>query len=430
MAKFIIQGRKKLAGTFAVLGAKNAAVKMLAASIMIKGETTIHNVPRILDILRMIEVIESIGVKTSFEGNTLKIDASRVNSFEPNEDPIKKLRGAVVIIGPLLSLFGEAKFFEPGGCIIGARPIDYHIKAFEDMGVETNYSQENNRYHLKANGSYRGGDKDISLEEMSVTTTENALMAAVLRKGKTTIRICACEPEIVDLANFLNQAGAKITGAGTNTMVIEGVEKLNPIEYTVMPDRIEAGTIAIAAAICGGKVEITNIIPEHLSLVLNKFKNSNVDYQIEKTDKVYSKMIVDQKRELIAPNTKWIDTRPYPGFPTDLQSPFAVLMTQANGRSKIFETLFEARFDYVKWLVEMGANIEVVNPFIVEITGPTKLQGKKIESSDLRGGAALLLAGLCAEGRTEIENVEFIDRGYENIDIRLNKLGASIERTN
>lgn len=430
MAKFIIRGGKKLVGTFRVNGAKNAAVKMLAASVMVKGETILHNVPRILDIFRMIEVIESIGVKTNFVGNTLKIDASGVNSFEPDEDPIKKLRGAVVIIGPLLSLFSEAKFFEPGGCIIGARPIDYHIKAFEDLGVETNYNQENNRYHLKANGSYRDGDKDITLEEMSVTTTENALMASVLRKGKTTIRICACEPEIVDLVNFLNRAGAKITGAGTNTIVIEGVEALTPIEYTVMPDRIEAGTIAIAAAICGGKVEVTNIIPEHLSLVFNKFNNSNINYRIEKIDKIYSKLVIDQEAEIIAPKTKWIDTRPYPGFPTDLQSPFAVLMTQATGKSKIFETLFEARFDYVKWLTEMGANIKVVNSFIVEITGPTKLVGKRIKCSDLRGGAALLLAGLCAEGQTEIENIEYIDRGYEKIEIRLNKLGASIERTN
>jgi UDP-N-acetylglucosamine 1-carboxyvinyltransferase len=297
------------------------------------------------------------------------------------------------------------------------------------MGVKTNYDQENNRYHLKAGESYRSGDKDIILEEMSVTTTENALMAAVLRKGKTTIRICACEPEIIDLADFLNKAGAKISGAGTNTIVVEGVEKLGPVEHTVMPDRIEAGTIAIAAAICGGRVEITNIIPEHLSLVLNKFKDSNINYQIEKTDGIYSSMIIEQETEIVAPDTKWIDTRPYPGFPTDLQSPFAVMMTQAKGRCRIFETLFEARFDYVKWLVEMGAEIEVVNPFIVEITGPKKLSGKKIKCSDLRGGAALLLAGLCAQGQTEIENIEFIDRGYENIEIRLNKLGASIERT-
>jgi UDP-N-acetylglucosamine 1-carboxyvinyltransferase len=196
-----------------------------------------------------------------------------------------------------------------------------------------------------------------------------------------------------------------------------------------MPDRIEAGTIAIAAAICGGKVEITNIIPEHLSLVFNKFKNSKINYRIQRDDEIYSTIIIEQKNEIIAPDTKWIDTRPYPGFPTDLQSPFAVLMTQASGKCKIFETLFEARFDYVKWLIKMGAKIEVVNPFIVEISGPKKLFGKKIECSDLRGGAALLLAGLCAEGQTEIDNIEFIDRGYETIEIRLNKLGASIERT-
>jgi len=417
-----------LNGEFKVSGAKNAAVKMLAASIMIKGETTLHNVPRILDIFRMIEVIESLGAKTTFEDNSLKIDASQINTFEPSEEPIKKLRGAVVIIGPLLSLFGQAKFFEPGGCLIGARPIDFHIKAFEDLDVKTTYDPNSNIYQLEADDGYRKGDKEIILEEMSVTTTENAIMAAVLRQGKTVIRICACEPEIIDLVNFLNKAGAKISGAGTNTITVEGVDKLSPIEYTVMPDRIEAGTIAIASAISGGRLEISNVIPEHLALVLNKFKNINVDFSIQNTNTPYSKMIIEQKRELIAPNTKWIDTRPYPGFPTDLQSPFAVLLTQAKGRSKIFETLFESRFDYTKWLIKMGAKIEVTNPFVIEIIGPTRLKASKIECSDLRGGAALLLAALCAEGETTIENIEFIDRGYENIEIRLNKLGAEIER--
>lgn len=428
MKSFKIQGKKQLNGRFTPTGAKNAALKMLAASVMIKGETILHNVPRILDIFRMIEVIESIGAKTKFDGNTLKIDASEVNSSKPDENPIKKLRGSVVIIGPLLSMFGEASFSEPGGCLIGSRPIDYHLKAFSDLGVETTEDQENGKYELKATDRYLSGDQEVALEEMSVTTTENVLMGSVLRKGKTTIRICACEPEIVDLANFLNKAGAKITGAGTHTITVEGVDKLNPVEYTVMPDRIEIGTVAIAAAICGGRVEITNIIPEHLALVLNKFADAQMDFEIIDGEEGQAKIIIDQTRELIAPDAKWIDTRPYPGFPTDLQAPFAVFLTQVKGRSKIFETIFESRFDYVKWLVEMGADIDVVNPFVVEITGPSKLQGKKIECTDLRGGAALLLAGLCAQGETIVENIEFIDRGYEKIEKRLNELGADIER--
>jgi UDP-N-acetylglucosamine 1-carboxyvinyltransferase len=376
----------------------------------------------------MIEVIESVGAKVEFSGNSLTVDASNVNSPQPDETPIKKLRGSVVIIGPLLSIFGKATFSEPGGCLIGSRPIDYHLKAFSDLGVKVVENQNDNKYQLKASDKYYSGDQEIALEEMSVTTTENVLMGSVLRKGKTTIRICACEPEIVDLANFLNKAGAKITGAGTHTITIEGVEKLRPVEYEIMPDRIEIGTIAIAAAICGGNVEITNVIPEHLALVLKKFQDSQMDFRFLPTENGGTKMIIKQKRKLIAPKAKWIDTRPYPGFPTDLQAPFTVLMTQAEGRSKIFETIFESRFDYVKWLIEMGANIDIVNPFVIEIDGPNKLVGKEIECSDLRGGAALLLAGLCAEGETKVKNIDFIDRGYEKMETRLNKLGADIER--
>lgn len=428
MAKFKIQGKRKLQGEFFVSGAKNAALKMLAASVMIKGKTILHNVPKILDIYRMVEVIESIGAKTNFDGNILTIDASDVNSFQPDEKPINKLRGSVVIIGPLLSMFGEVIFSEPGGCLIGSRPIDYHIRAFEDLGVSLVSPSDNGKYHLKVGDRYLSGDQDITLEEMSVTTTENVIMGSILRKGKTTIRICACEPEIIDLANFLNKAGAKISGAGSHTITIEGVNKLEPVEYTIMPDRIEVGTIAIAAAICGGEVIIKKMVPGHISLVLNKFKDSGIDFVIEPSEAGFSQMTIDQKSEIIAPDAKWIDTRPYPGFPTDLQAPFTVLMTQAKGRSKIFETIFESRFDYVKWLIEMGANIDVVNPFIVETEGPSKLVGKNIDCTDLRGGAALLLAGLCAEGETIIDNIEYIDRGYENIEIRLNNLGADIER--
>lgn len=428
MAKFKIQGKRKLGGSFVATGAKNAAVKMVSAAIMIKGETVLHNVPQILDIFRMIEVIESLGAKTKFSANTLTIDAREVNSFHPDEDPIKKLRGSVVIIGPLLSLFGQAVFSEPGGCLIGSRPIDFHLKAFVDLGVSVSSDKDNCKYHLSASDSYFSGDREIALEEMSVSMTENVIMGSVLRKGKTTIRICACEPEIVDLANFLNKAGAMISGAGTHTIVVEGVGQLHPVEYSVMPDRIEIGTVAIAAAISGGRVEIENVIPEHLSLVLNKFRSVGVNFEIVAGANSFSKLIIDQKNSLVAPDVKWIDTRPYPGFPTDLQSPFAVLLTQAKGKTKIFETLFESRFDYTKQLIEMGAKISIENPFIVEITGPSQLVGRQISCTDLRGGAALVLAGICAEGETIVDNIEFVDRGYENFEVRLNKLGAEIER--
>jgi len=428
MAKFKIVGQKKLNGDFYVSGAKNAALKMLAASIMIDGKTILHNVPKIVDIDKMIEVIQSLGAKTQFQDRTLIIDSSDVNSYSPDETPVKQLRGSVVIIGPLLSRFGKANFSEPGGCLIGSRPINFHLKAFSDMGISVKEDHKNAKYYLCGDKDYKDGDKTIVLEEISVTTTENAIMASVLRNGKTTIEIAACEPEIVDLVNFLNKAGAKISGAGTNTVIIEGVKNLQPIEYTIIPDRIEVGTIVIMSAVCGGKVVIKNVIPAHMQLVLNKFRLINVDYKIEMKDELYGDMIVEQKNILQAPAVKWIDTRPYPGFPTDLQSPFTVLLTQAQGKSRMFETIFDSRFAYIKGLNQMGANISIENPHIIDITGPTKLNGSEIECSDLRGGAALVIAVLIAKGTTILNKIEYVDRGYDNFDQRLRNLGAEIER--
>lgn len=425
MAKFKITGGKSLNGEFKVSGAKNAALKMLAASVMIPGKTVLRNVPKILDIYRMIDVIESLGATTSFSDHTLTIDCSQVNSWAPDEDPVEKLRGSVVIIGPLLSRFGKAVFSQPGGCLIGSRPIDVHLKAFSDLGVKIDQDKEKGKYLMHGDDNYQSGDKIVVLEEMSVTTTENAMMAAVLRDGKTRIEIAASEPEIIDLANFLNKAGARITGAGTNTIEITGVKQLKSVEHSVIPDRIEAGTIAIAAAVTGGKITIKNIIPGHLSLVLNKFRNAQIDFEIKEGNGEFADLIINQKRPIMATN---IDTRPYPGFPTDLQAPFAVLMTAAKGKSRIFETLFSARFEYVKWLRQMGAKIDIESPHIIDITGPTHLTAKEIDACDIRGGAALVIAALAADGETVIDKVEFIDRGYENFDQRLAKLGAGIER--
>jgi len=425
MAKFKIIGKKRLSGEFVVSGAKNAALKMLPAAIMIPGKTIIHNVPRIVDVEKMIKILESIGAKVKFEKNTVTVDAGNVNSYKPNKELINKLRGSVVIIGPLLSLFGRAEFSEPGGCLIGVRPIDTHLKAFKSMGIAIKKNQLDGSHSLKSTADFSAGDKTVVLDEMSVTATENVMMAAVLRRGISKIEIAACEPEIVDLANFLNKAGAKIAGAGSHTIEVKGVKKLQPIEYTVLPDRIEAGTIAIAAAVSGGKVRIKNIIPSHLSLVLNKFRAAQVDFDLLMHDNFYGDLIINQKHRLKAVN---IDTRPYPGFPTDLQSPFAVLATQADGRSRIFETLFSARFDYTKWLIEMGAKIDIESPHLIDVSGPTILHGDEIDASDIRGGAALVIAALAAKGETIIDNIEYIDRGYENLDLRLKKLGAEIER--
>ncbi|MEI8060881.1 MAG: UDP-N-acetylglucosamine 1-carboxyvinyltransferase [Candidatus Berkelbacteria bacterium] len=428
MAKFRITGRNKLNGSFQVSGAKNAALKMVAAAVMIPGKTILHNVPKIVDIERMVEVIKSLGAQIKYTDHTLIIDAAQVKSYTPDENPIKKLRGSVVIIGPLLARFGRAHFSEPGGCLIGSRPIDTHLKAFEAMDVSVEISDKGEKFFLKGEGKFHKGDIEVVLSEMSVTATENIIMASVLRSGKTVIKVAACEPEIVDLANFLNKAGAKISGAGTHTIKIEGVQKLTDVEYTVMPDRIEAGTIMIAAAVCGGTVKIKDIIPDHLSLVLSKFSEMSVDFDIIPTQNDHADIVINQRSQLIAPNSSKLDVRQYPGLPTDLQAPLAVLATQANGKTRIFETLFNSRFDYTKWLVEMGAKIDILNPYLIEINGPVLLHGQQIESSDIRGGAALVIASLCARGVTTISNIEYIDRGYENLDTRLRVLGAEIER--
>jgi UDP-N-acetylglucosamine 1-carboxyvinyltransferase len=428
MAKFKIVGENRLNGEFKVSGAKNAALKMVAAAVMISGKTILHNVPKIDDIERMIDVIKSLGAKVEYTDHTLIIDATNIKSYSPDEKPVKKLRGSVVIIGPLLARFGKAHFSEPGGCLIGSRPIDTHLKAFEAMDVSVEISDKGEKFFLQGGAQFKNGNIEVVLSEMSVTATENIMMAAVLRHGKTEIKVAACEPEIVDLANFLITAGAKISGAGTHTITIEGVKNLNSVEHAVIPDRIEAGTIAIAAAICGGRVVVKDIIPDHLALVLSKFSEMSVDFEILPTNDNHSDLVINQRSQLVAPQSAKLDVRQYPGLPTDLQAPLAVLATQAKGETRIFETLFNMRFEYTKWLVEMGAKIDILNPFLVEINGPVLLHGQEIESSDIRGGAALVLAALCARGTTIISNIEYIDRGYEKLDERLKKLGAEIER--
>jgi len=369
-----------------------------------------------------------LGAKTKFSDHTLVIDSSNIKSFSPNEEPVNKLRASVAVIGPLLAKFGKARFSEPGGCLIGSRPIDTHLKAFEAMDVSVEISDRGGKFYLQAGSKFKKGDLSVILSEMSVSATENAMMAATLRDGKTIINIAACEPEIADLANFLNAAGAKISGAGTHTIEVIGVKKLQPVEFTIMPDRIEAGTIIIAAAVCGGKVTIKDIIPDHLALVFSKLTEMSVDFDIMATKNNHADVIVNQRSQLVAPVSSKLDVRQYPGLPTDLQSPLAVLATQAKGETRIFETLFDSRFDYTRWLIEMGAKIDILNPYLIEINGPSVLLGREIESSDIRGGAALVIAALCAKGKTIISKIEYIDRGYENLDQRLRAIGAEIER--
>lgn len=416
MAKFVINGGKPLHGKIKVSGSKNAGLKMLAACVLTNKPCTLSNMPKISDIDTMLQIIQDIGGKTTRKNHRITVDASSVKQCHPDDRLINLMRASVVIVGPLIARFKEAEISQPGGCLIGARPIDTHIDAFRQLGVDIR--QKNNHYLFRSND--KGGFKRVILKEMSVTATENVMMAAVLRNGKTEIRVAAAEPEIEDLANFLNKMGAKISGAGTHVINVTGVKKLEGAEYSVMPDRIEAGTFIIMAIAAKGNVEVQNIIPTHLDALLHKLNEMNVNYTLK------SNSIIVKPTASLKP--VYIDTRPYPGFSTDLQSPMAVLLTQANGTSRIFETLFESRFNYVSELSKMGADISVLNPHTLVIHGPTPLCGKKITAHDLRAGASLVIAALCARGQSIIDNIELIERGYESLEKRLKLLGADIER--
>jgi len=415
MAKYVISGGNKLKGTIKVSGSKNAALKMLAACILNENKCTLFDVPKISDIEVMKKIIENLGGKIDEQDNTLQINCQDVKIYHPKDDLVNLMRASVVTIGPLLSRFGKVEISKPGGCIIGVRSIDTHVNAFKQLSVMV--SKKDNNLIFKAPRK-KGGV--VVLDEMSVTATENMMMYLALMPGESEIRVAASEPEITDLANFLNKMGAKISGAGNPTIKIRGVNKLRAAAHKVIPDRIEAGTLIIAAAITNGNVIIENVIPAHLSLFLSKLKEIKVNFK-----EAGDKLILNPQKEF---RSVYIDTRPYPGFSTDLQAPMAVLLTQAHGKSRIFETLFEGRFNYVSELKKMGAKIKIADSHNIEITGPSKLKGTKLTSSDLRAGACLILAALTAKGESVIENIDLIERGYENLDARLNQLGADIKR--
>lgn len=417
MSKFIIQGGNSLNGEVNISGAKNAALKMMAASILTDDKVILKNVPDISDITAMKNILEDLGAKILFEDHIMEIDCSDIKKNDLNYQLVKHLRGCVVLIGPMLGKFGKVSLPQPGGCLIGNRSIDTHLRGIEQLNVTIN--EDKDIYHFETNKL--SGNK-IILEEMSVTATENVMMASTLAEGNTEIRLAASEPEIVDLAKMLNSMGAKISGAGTSIIKIEGVKKLKGTHHTVIPDRIEAGTFALAAAVSRGDVKINKIETSNMEFILHKFKQANINFEIG-----------DGNTSLhIMPTTEFkpinVDTRPYPGFPTDLQAPLSILLTQANGTSKIFETMFEGRLGYVKELIKMGAEIKDVDIHTIIISGPTPLYGKDITSFDLRAGATLILASLIAEGTSTIDKVELVDRGYEKIEKRLNNLGANIKR--
>ena len=412
MSKFIIQGGKKLEGEVKISGSKNAALPILAATLLNAGKTVLYNVPEIQDVQTMYEIIKDIGGKVSKKNNKIIIDTSKIHTYEIPEELMRKMRSSVILAGAILGKYHKAKFSYPGGCEIGARPIDLHLKGFEKLGIKIN-----EQFGEIVCETDKIIGNQINLDFPSVGATENIILAACLGEGITTITNAAREPEIEDLIKYLNKMGAKIKGAGTDKIEITGVKHLSEISYNIMPDRIEAGTYLIAGAITGGQIKIINAKHEHIEPILTKLEEANCKLKVSKSE-----------IEIIAPKrVKSVDikTMPYPGFPTDMQSIFGALLTTAKGTSIITENIFENRYKYIQELVRMGAKIKVEGRTAI-IKGTKRIQGAKVVATDLRGGAALVLEGLSAKGITQVDNVHYILRGYEKIEEKLKNIGAKI----
>ncbi len=412
MEKIIINGQKNLTGIIEISGAKNSAVALIPASILSDEEVTIANVPNITDREALNEILEYLGAEVNYINGEMKINSKNIVNKEIPEEISKKLRASYYFMGALLSKFKKVKMFFPGGCNIGSRPINLHLKGFEILGAKV--SQENNLYTIEAEELIGA---NIYLDVPSVGATINLMLAASKAKGTTIIENAAKEPEIVNVAIFLNNMGAKIVGAGTSEIKIIGVNKLGKCFHEVIPDRIEAGTYLIAGALCGKDLIIKSVIPEHLDALISKLKEAGTKINIENSQ------ITVSKPEKFLPI--YIKTLGYPGFPTDLQQPLSVLLTQCEGISTIEETIWENRFQNLDYLNKMGANIEYKGNKAT-IKGKTELIGSEVEATDLRGGACMVLAGLIAKEKTVISNVDHILRGYDNIIEKLKNVGADI----
>lgn len=419
MEKFIINGGKPLNGEIEVRGSKNATTPILAACLLTKEECIIENVPRITDVMNMIKILQSMGVEVEKIGDrTVRVKAGDdVDPEKMDFTLVGRMRSSILLLGSLLARFHNFKIKQPGGCIIGARPIGIHFDALEALGARI--TQDDQFYYFQAD---RLVGKKIVLKEFSVTATENLMMAATLAEGTTTIRTAAIEPHVQDLGRFLRKMGADIKGCGFHTIEIRGVENLHGAHHTIQPDPIEAGTFAIAAGATRGNVIIKNVVPDDLDLVLEKLREAGVLFDIEDGNKLH-----------VRPTSKLgtlskVEARTYPGLPTDLQAPFAVFATQTDGNTLIHDTLYEGRMNYINELSKMGANAVICDPHRAIITGPTPLYGKDIQSFDLRAGATMIIAALLAQGQSTLSGIEQVDRGYEEIEQRLGNLGADIRR--
>ncbi len=414
--RFLITGGIPLQGTVQIDGAKNSALSIMAACLLTSEKCILENVPQLKDVYSMIEVIKTLGVKVEWkENNTLYIDSDDFNNFEAPYELVKTMRASFLVMGPLLARLNKAKISLPGGCAIGARPVDFHLKGFRALGAdiitEKGYIQAEVK-RLKGN--------DIYFDFPSLGATENIMMAASLAEGITMIENAAKDPEVIELGNFLNKMGAKVNGLGSDIITIEGVKRLKGVKYRIIPDRIEAGTYMVAAAITGGTVEIDNVNPSYLKSCIVKLEEAGIKVEIKEDDNI----IISNTDAIKSVDIK---TMPFPGFPTDLQAQFMALMTIASGTSIITENVFESRFAHAGDLRRMGADIKVEGRNCI-IKGVKKLSAAPVMASDLRGGAALILASLAAEGTTEISRIYHIDRGYVRIEDKLSNLGAKIKR--
>lgn len=416
MDKLIVTGKKAIHGEVTISGAKNAVLPIIVGALLAEDITVLHDVPKLSDVATIKEVLEILGAKITFENHTMTIDSRDLNNWDAPYNYVQKMRASVLIMGPLLARLGKAKISMPGGCAIGTRPIDLHLKGLEALGadIQINHGDMN---AVVPGGKLKGNR--IYLDFPSVGATEHIMMAATTAEGTTVIENAAEEPEIVDLANFLNSMGANVRGAGTNVIKIEGVEKLHGTTYTIIPDRIEAGSYMIAAAITGGDLLVKNVIIDHIKPLIAKMIECGVEI-IEEG----SNLRVRSNGRLKAVDIK---TMPYPGFPTDMQAQFMALMTVAEGTSVFTETVFENRFMHADELRRMGANIKIDGRNAI-VEGVSRLTGCKVKATDLRAGAALIIAALVAEGQTEITELQYIDRGYEDLIEKFQTIGADIVR--
>ncbi len=412
-----IRGGIPLVGDVNVGGSKNAALPLLAGSVLATGETVLRNVPKLRDTLAMIEILKYLGAEVSFEEGTVRIRAEKMKSQPVPAELVSKLRGAIVLLGPLLARFGVAEMSYPGGCVLGKRPVGAHVEGLKQMGVEDMSTDEVLHLQGKPKPSH------VILPEFSVTATESVMLAGALLEGETRIDLAACEPHVQDVQAFMQKMGATVEGVGTHTVTVRGAKEMKGVDHAVTSDYLEAGVLALAALVTRGKLRIHNVEREHL---LTFFETLRRHGAIMKFDDATKTVFVDG--ELSSMRAMNVRTNIHPGFPTDLQAPMGVLMSQAHGVSRMFERLFEGRMAYLYELEKMGAHVEILNAHQALIIGPSALKGRTVASNDIRAGAAMVLAALCAEGETTITDVRYIERGYDRLDEKLRALGAKIER--